>query len=454
MPQRQPDHVVIINDRSAQVGGASNLAILSAKLLEERGLKVTFFAGDTPAAEKPAHTTINLCSPPLVQQGKFEAFTNGLYNGEAYQRLQRFIAANDTPNTVYHLHGWSKILSPSIFRALERVRARTILHAHDYFLACPNGGFSNYRTHSVCHLQPMSLRCLTTQCDKRGYHQKIWRSARHMLREHFYSLRQKPGNIVTVHEAMRNFLMSSRIDVENIETIRNPVEPFLKEPIKPWTQANFFFVGRLEPEKGFEEAAKAARLANIMLHIIGDGDGRALIKTEYPEVVIHGWQTREGIRSLVRDARAIVVSSRVPEPFGLAALEAVSSGIPVILPDSALLADEITALGCGLAFRSGNTNALAEALRQVAADNTLVLHMSADCLRHASALSHTATSWCEALLELYERILQRANQDACARSVGSPVNSRIESDIRAITKGDRSPANRITHGTSQTGYRD
>lgn len=403
----QPDRVVVINDRSAMVGGASNLAILSAGLLERHGLRVTYFAGDDPSPDKPVDDTINLAGKPLVQQGKLSAFVGGIYNARAHDALHELISLHDTPSTIYHVHGWSKILSPSIFRALAKVRERTVLHAHDYFLACPNGGFANYRKQQVCDLIPMSAQCLATQCDKRGYHEKLWRSARHLLREQFYPT-TLPANIVVVHERMRQMFERSGVNVERVETIRNPVEPFPTGPVMPSRNSAFFFIGRLEPEKGFEDAAKAARLAGTKLHVIGDGNGRALLENIYPEITIHGWRGREEIGQLVRDARAVVISSRVPEPFGLAALEAVSAGIPVIMPDAALLGRELEELGCGLTFRSGDTKGLADGLRRLATDDDLVRAMSERCRVNAGNLAHTPASWGNAIMALYDRVLRQA----------------------------------------------
>lgn len=414
MPDRHVDHVVVINDRSSRVGGASNLAVLSAQMLEHGGVGVTYFAGDCPPREKPVADTMNLDGMPLFNQARLSAFASGIYNAQAYAALRDLVLAKDTPSTIYHVHGWSKILSPSIFRALAPVRQRTILHAHDYFLACPNGGFANYRSHEVCRLRPMSAQCLGTQCDKRGYHEKIWRTVRHMLREHFYPTRDMPANIVIVHERMQEYFARAQLNGEYIDTIRNPVEPFLTEPGSPWRNRTFFFIGRLEPEKGFDDAARAARLANVTLHVIGDGAGRQMLEELYPEVVLHGWQERSHIRTIVRDARAIVVSSRVPEPFGLAALEAVSSGIPVVMPDSALLGREIASRGCGMTFRAGDIEGFADALRIIASDDQLVRSMSVRCLREAPTMAHTEASWGEALMDLYERVLARAGQDSSA----------------------------------------
>lgn len=403
------DRVVVINDRSVRIGGASNLAILSAGLLQDAGIEVTYFAGDAAGSDPPAAHTINLDARPLMQQARIRALASGLYSRHAYKALEGLIARADTPGTIYHVHGWSKILSPSIFRALWPVRERVVLHAHDYFLSCPNGGFANYRRNQVCPLTPMSTQCLTTNCDKRGYHEKVWRSARHLLREYFYPTRHIPANIVVVHQRMLDYFERGQMQVRNIAIIRNPVEPFLKFPADPWRKRDFFFVGRLEPEKGFEDAAIAARLAGVKLHVIGDGAGRARLEKDYPEVVIHGWKTKDEMPEIIAQARALIVSSRVPEPFGLAALEAVTSGIPVILPDAALLGDELAALGCGLTFQSGKVETLASGMRRLANDDMLLRWMSVNCIRESAGLAHTPTSWRDALLLLYDRVLKKEN---------------------------------------------
>lgn len=403
----RPGRVVIINDRSAEIGGASNLSSLAARMLREADVPVTFFAGDEPAGMAQPQT-VHVNGRPLVEQGRLSALAGGLYNRDAYRILSRWIAGHDNPSTIYHVHGWSKILSPSIFRALMPVRERVVLHAHDYFLACPNGGFINYPAASICTLDPMSMRCLSTQCDKRGYHQKVWRSTRHLLLQRFFALRSSPANIVLVHEQMRGFFKRAGVDDSRMVTIRNPVAPFLSSPTRPHTQRDFFFIGRLEPEKGFEDAARAARLAGVPLHVIGEGAGRSLLEEHYPEVMLHGWCNRAQMADRLRHARCVIVSSRVPEPFGLAALEAVGSGIPVVLPSHALLAAELAEAGAAFTFPTLGIEALAAKLRRLADDDDLVSAMSENARSCAPHLANTTQSWLSALLDLYAGILHDA----------------------------------------------
>lgn len=434
----EPDRVVVINDRSAAIGGASNLSLLSARLLRGMGVPVTFFAGDGPGASQPAGT-INLGEAPLLERTRPAALVGGLYNGRARAALEALIDEADTPGTVYHVHGWTKILSPAVFHALARVRERVVLHAHDYFLACPNGGFVNYRKAAVCPLVPMSARCLATHCDKRGFHQKVWRVARHGLRQGLFDIRRRPANIVLVHEGMRAYFERAGIACERMVAIRNPVSPVLTEGAEPWKARAFFFVGRLEPEKGFEDAALAARRAGVPLHVIGDGAGRALLEARYPEVVLHGWCDRRRMRRLMAGARALVVSSRVPEPFGLAALEAAGSGIPLVLPSEALLSREIVAADCGLDFAAGDVGALAAAMRRLAGDDRLVRYMSHNGFREAPGMGNTASSWAAALLSVYGDVIARAPGAgrAAARAGGE---GRVRASVAATNTFGRGAA--------------
>ena len=151
-----PDRVVIINDVSQVRGGATNVALHSAALLGDSGIPVTYFTGDHGLHSEPRLRNADVVAvggEHILRTALPRAALDGLYNVSAEQRLTTWIAANDTPGTIYHLHGWSKILSPSVFRALRPVAKRLIVNAHDFFLVCPNGGYFNFRSESPCELR-------------------------------------------------------------------------------------------------------------------------------------------------------------------------------------------------------------------------------------------------------------------------------------------------------------
>ena len=399
--------VVIVNDFSTPLGGASSLACLLAQQLERRQIPVTYFAGDKSGDAKPCRDTICVGGEALTRQTTSSAFVSGLYNRHAYRALRTLIDTSDTPDTVYHVHGISQTLSPSVLHALADVRGRTILHAHDFFLPCPNGGFADYQTSTICTRKPLSMSCLTTQCDKRSAAQKAWRLVRHSIREHVFPIRGAAASIVMIHEGMRPFFVRAGIREDLLQTIRNPVEPVFTSanPPKPWMNRDFFFIGRIELEKGYDLAAEAARRAGVPMHFIGDGAGRPALEQHYPEAVCHGWKDREGIRSLLASARAVVVASRLPEPFGLVAIEAAAGGIPVIAPRAALLGPELERIGCGVTFKDNDAASLARLMSEFAGEDDAIRLMSANGLRRAMSLAHSAESWTDSLVKTYRQVL-------------------------------------------------
>jgi glycosyltransferase involved in cell wall biosynthesis len=401
------ERIVVINDISTPRGGATALALASVIAFREQGFPVTYIAGDdgrNPDLQDRGVEVVALNRQRLTSSGRMRAFTDGLYNRAARKMASDWITRNDTPGTVYHLHGWAQILSPSIFAALEPVRSRLVVSAHDFFLACPNGSFAHLKTGEVCDLKPLSAGCLVTNCDRRNYAQKLWRVARQAIHRTLFDPPNAP-TILAIHERMRPFLVRSGIPSSAIEAVPNPVRPFRRDRVEAEANREFIFVGRLEETKGADLAAAAARRAGVPMRFIGDGVLRPGLERDYPEMTFTGHVPQHRIAELVGDARALVMPSRYPEPYGLVAAEALWSGIPVIVADTALLAPEIVAGGAGLACAPRDLDAFAAALRTMAADDGLIGDMSMAGYKGLATIGLAPQAWIERLLAAYGKVL-------------------------------------------------
>ncbi len=207
---------------------------MSARLIRERGIPVTLLTGDAGgnAALEAAGIAVHaLGGASLLEASAVASLRLGLYNPSTVGFVGDWIRRHDDPGTVYHLHGWSQILSPSVFRVLEPVKSRLFVSAHDFFLTCPNGAYALFRQGQVCPHVPLGLACLSTNCDRRSYAHKLWRVARQVIQNQ--SLRYADGTprVLAIHEAMRPLLVRGDVPNAAITTLPNPIRPWSAERI-------------------------------------------------------------------------------------------------------------------------------------------------------------------------------------------------------------------------------
>lgn len=400
------ERIVILNDSSKALGGATALALLSARLISEAGYEVVYVTGDMgEASDLPgAVEVVALGGNPLLELPFVERVGKGLYNRAAHDLVQRVIDRFDGPNVVYHLHGWAQILSPSVLGALSSVQKRLVIHAHDFFHACPNGTYFNFRQESVCNLKPMSLNCMTTNCDKRSVSQKAFRIARMAVKQRLLDLGTTEAIIAIIHPFMSEWLQKAGVSEGRIRVLRNPVKAFRSSRVEAEQNSDLFFIGRVEPEKGAELAAEAAHKAGRRLRIIGDGSDRPRLARKFPEIVWEGWCSHARIAELIGSARGVIMPSRLPEPFGLVALEALQSGVPLVAFADSFVGREAAEMGCAFLAPDRRAGSLAKAVETLD-DNMIVERASHTAFEEAKALSNTHDSWRDELLSVYHELL-------------------------------------------------
>ncbi|MEZ5815610.1 MAG: glycosyltransferase family 4 protein [Hyphomicrobiaceae bacterium] len=395
--------VVIINDLAEMKGGATGIAMQATRLLRDKGIPTLFVTGASKA-DPSLGEAITLASSHILDKPRPRAALDGIFNAKSWRTLVRWISENDTPSTLYHVHGWSKSLSPSVFLALRPVARRVVVHAHDFFLTCPNGGYFDFQRSSPCTLPPLSRACLQRQCDRRGYSHKLWRSARLQALRHLIDLRDI-GRILVVHDEMVSLFRQQGYAHPNVQVLRNPVDPWSGVRTPAELNRTFLYVGRLDEDKGVHLLVQAARRARVPLHLVGAGPLAEWLTKDFPEVRMSGWCSREELAIHCRQARALIVPSNTRETFGLAALEALTSGLPLGISSAALLAGEIVANECGLSFEPTDTTDFIGTLERLSSDDGLVRTMSHNGVVRGRALAPTPGDWIDHLVEHYRDVI-------------------------------------------------
>jgi glycosyltransferase involved in cell wall biosynthesis len=363
------ENVIIVYDFAHINGGQAKVAIDSALLLADAGLSVTFFAAVGPIDDrlKASGIRVELLDQKdiLTEPNRVKAMTRGIWNGEAKKALEKLLAEFDPATTVLHCHGYAKALSPSIGPILSSGNIPSVYTMHEYFLACPNGGFYDFQKNEICTRKSLGVDCLTTNCDVRHPAHKAWRVARQVATWGPGSLPRGLKDIIYISETQRKALAPYMPKDARMHYVPNPIAKSNLPSVRASENNIFLFIGRLNPEKGGLMFAKAARIAGVRAVFVGDGPEENAIREANPDAELVGWQSPDQVQDWIGRARALVFPSLWYECQPLTPMEALVLERPVIggswSAGAELIKDGIN----GILYDDPTPKALAKALQKV-----------------------------------------------------------------------------------------
>lgn len=257
----------------------------------------------------------------------------------------------------------------------------TIKYFHDFRLTCPSGrtrgkAYINCTKKLDILCQPVALRYRCMPRNPVGAFLLI-REFRRNLEAH----NQCATSFVASH-FMKDLLALNGLRKDRLHinpyftTINNGAE-------KATTGSYFLFIGRIVAKKGLSYLIRAVAKseADLKLLVIGDGPERGHLEKLVHDIGISGrvdflgWKDRSEISHELAGARALIIPSIWPEPFGIVGLEAMACKTPVIAFDaggiSEWLHDEVN----GLLVRSKDIQGLSTCMDRLMADANLSLEM-------------------------------------------------------------------------------
>lgn len=165
-------------------------------------------------------------------------------------------------------------------------------------------------------------------------------------------------------------------------------------------ESTILFAGRLIREKGIFVLLDAfaqirARLPGARLRVVGDGPARNEFETRVRElklsdaVRLSGWVRNRALPAELRAADVCVGPSlttrKWEEQVGMAALQAMACGVPVVVSRSGALPEYVPDGVAGLLVPEGDSGALANALLKILTDATLRARIAHDARNYACA---------------------------------------------------------------------
>lgn len=265
---------------------------------------------------------------------------------------------------VVHFHNISLVGGPGILGCAP-ASAVSLYMAHEHWLVCPTHVLWRHARERCDERQ--CLRCVIAH--RRP--PQLWRYTGLLEREAahvdvFYS----PSRFSA--EKHRQFGFPRELEVipyflPDLDSAAERPEPLTSRPSE---RPFFLFVGRLEKIKGLQDVIPLFNGdLGDELWIVGAGDYEPELRRlaeGRPRVRFLGARTPEQLRTLYREALAVVVPSVCYETFGIILLEAFREGTPVVARRLGPFTEIVEGSGGGLLFESEDE--LRRALATLASD--------------------------------------------------------------------------------------
>jgi len=401
--------VVVINDYVRIHGGSDQVAITGALSTSAMGIQTHYVYvvdEEIPSNLIKSEVTLHCLGgcDSLGDPNRLRSAFFSIWNPIVFFRLLRILGKFSKEETIVHVHGWTKALTPAVYSAARYLQLRVVTTLHDYFSVCPNGALFNFKSHCVCPLVPLSAKCCFTNCDRRSYSHKIWRLIRFCAQWSIFRFPRNGENLIFISQYSKKIitplLKGRRIhefDVGNSVDVRRQLR------VDVSANENFVYIGRLTIEKAPHHLAQAAVRLGIKVVFIGSGELSELIKKIYPSAEVTGWIDREGILKCLQKARVVVFTSIWHENQPLVPMEAQALGIPVIVADRCAATESVVDGATGLYYKSGDIEDLCVKIRLLFEDGA-VESMGATSYDKFWA-SHNGGEYAARLLRTYSTIL-------------------------------------------------
>jgi glycosyltransferase involved in cell wall biosynthesis len=249
-------------------------------------------------------------------------------------------AVRRTGARIVHAHNLTPSLGPRALEAARAAGAKTVLHLHNYRLVCAVGTCVNpagedcTRCHGRDTLPGVRLGCRGSRVEAVTYAAAI---AAHQRR-----LVAAADALVVPSVTARSRLEELGAPVAGAHVLGHVVRSFADAPPPaPATGPRAIVVSRLAREKGVDLAIDACARAGLPLTICGDGPLRDELRARAAgaDVTFTGRVDAATLARLRAQSSVALVPSRAHETFGLAALEALAAGLPVVATRAGALAE-------------------------------------------------------------------------------------------------------------------
>lgn len=384
--------ILHIHNSYVESGGEDGVVDEQIELLKEQGHSVTVY--------KRSNKELKELS--FVKRLKF-LFNDALWSSKNYLELKDLIREHKPDVAI--VHNIFYVITPSVYVACHEEGVPIIQCFHNYRWLLAPAKRNNFPEFNPTSIQSFILNCFL-----------VPRILKKLAKEKIFE--EKVRKFVCLCEFSKRVFVDNGFQEEKISVI--PPYVSLSDNNREEVGRYALFVGRLAEYKGIRVLLEAMKLLEgCHLRIIGDGPLRSEVEAAAKKdknIDYLGSLPHQEMLNEMKKSAFLVFPSLCYETFGKVLIEAFSYSVPV-LASSQTSAEEIVEEGkTGLLFSSNDSTDLAEKMKMLLEDPTMVKEMG-EHARKVCEEKYTKKINYEKLMALYEELLETKVNEKTHQSV-------------------------------------
>lgn len=401
-----------LNSYHYRRGGADVVYLDHAALLARRGWQNAFMAMHHPLNEPSEWSRFFVDE---IQYGssygavqKVAMAGKIIYSLEARRKLAALLRTF-RPD-VAHAHNLYHHLSPSVLGLLHAEGIPTVMTAHDLKLACPSHEMlADGRICERCK-GGRYIHCVTQKCIKGSTALSALVALESTVHRVAGLYTGNLNRVVVPSRFLGDKLVEWGVPRALIHHIPNAVDVSGFEPVLDAGQP-FVYFGRMTASKGVVTLVEAAMRSGLPLVMVGSGELDDSLRAQargHDNIRFAGRMSGAALWQQVASARAVVLPSEWYENAPMSILEAYALGRPVLGARIGGIPEMIDVGETGWLCESGNADALAAAMQQVADTPDARLREMGAAARARVLRDYNADLYADRMLALYAALGVRA----------------------------------------------
>ena len=342
---------------------------------------------------------------------RFKVIWKTIYSFEGKRNIASIL--EDIKPDIVHLNAYKPHLSSSILHEIYKRDIPIIYTLHAYSELCPNTTFHD--RHKICedckgkqYFNVIKKKCkkgslsassiayiVSALYDFNGYERLIslYIAPSIFLREKFIEHGYDPDKIIQIPNFLNYNTISPNYNYENY----------------------FLFIGRLEIEKGiltlingFSKAVEDNK--SLKLKIVGTGSIKEEMKTliyknEYKNIELLGYKSGKELENLIKNTKAVIITSEWYENYPYSSLEAMAYGKPVIASRIGGIPEQVEDGITGLLFEPNNVRQLANTIKILSKFKKGKIVEMGKKARQKIEINNNPHTYMKAIYRIYKKII-------------------------------------------------